>query len=160
MGEGRLTEVCVLGEGRLTEVCVLGEGRQDKVRVLGEGRLSEVRVLGEGRPDEVCVAVELGRRKITFLNREAPERIENGSSAEIEIKVTPDFWNGFDYFTLIILSEGTTALAHLNKDSAAYILFFVELCIVCGDVFRFFVFIRIFETLNQNFETLNQNLEP
>ena len=39
---------------------------------------------------------------------------------------------------LIILGEGTTALAHLDEDSAAYVLFFVELCIVCGDVFRFF----------------------
>ena len=78
MGDFRPAEVCVLGEDRLTEVCVLGEGR-----------LTEVRLLGEGRLAEVSVAVELGRRKITFLNREITERVENGSSAEIEIKVTP-----------------------------------------------------------------------
>ena len=164
LGEGRLTEVCVLGEGhpaearglgefRPVEVRVLGEGRPAEVRVLGEGRPAEVRGLGEGGPAEVCVAVELGRRKITFLNRDGVERIENGSSAEIEIKVTPDSWNGFYYCTLIILGEDTTALAHLDEDSAAYVLFFVELCIVCGDVFRFFVFIRIFETLKQDLES-------
>ena len=169
LGEGRFTEVCGLGEPRPAEVCGLGEPRPAEARGLGEprpaevcglgeprpaevcglgeGRPAEVCGLGEGRLAEVCVAVELGRRKITFLNREAIERIENGRSTEIEIKVTPDSWNGFDYFTLIILGEGTTALAHLDEDSAAYVLFFVELCIVCGDVFRFFVFTRIFETL-------------
>ena len=145
LGEGRPGEVRVLGEfcrGEVRglgefcpgEVRVLGEGRPAEVRVLDESRPGEVRVLGEGRPDEVCVAVELGRRKITFLNCEATERIENGSSAEIEIKVTPDSWNGFDYFTLIILGEGTTALAHFNEDSAAYILFFMKCRLVFGEI--------------------------
>ena len=168
LGEGRPAEVCVLGEGRSDEVCVLGEGRSPEIRVLGEGRLAEVRVLGEGRPAEVRglgegrlaevrglgegrpvevrVAVELGRRKITFLNREATERIENGSSAEIEIKVTPDSLDSIDCHALLF-DDVATALAHLNEDSATYVLFFVELCIVCGDVFRLFVFTRIFETL-------------
>ena len=147
LGEGRPAEVRVLGESRPAEVRGLGEGRPAEVRGLGESRPSEVRGLGKGRPAEVCVAVELGRRKITFLNCDGTEGIENGCSAEIEIKVTPGSWNGFDYFTLIILGEGTTALAHLDEDSATYVLFCVELCIICGDVFRFFVFIRIFETL-------------
>ena len=141
-----------MGEGRLTEVRDLGEGRPAEVRDLGEFCPAKVCFLGEFRLAEVCVTVELGRRKNTFLNRDVVEGIENGSSAEIEIKVTPDSWNGFDYFTLTILGEGTTALAHLDEDSATYVLFFVELCIVCGDVLRFFVFIRIFETLNQNLE--------
>ena len=153
LGESRPVEVRGLGKCRFPEVRLLGEGCSPEVRFLGESSPAEVRFLGESRPAEVRVAVELGRRKITFLNREGTERIENGSSAEIEIKVTPDSWNGFDYFTLIILGEDTTALAHLDEDSAAYVLFFVELCIVCGDVFRFFVFIRIFETLKQDLES-------
>ena len=152
LGEGRPAEVRGLGEFCPGEVCGLGEFCPGEVRVLGEfcpgelcvlgeGRPDEVRGLGEGRPDEGCVAVELGRRKITFLNHEATERIENGSSAEIEIKVTPDSWNGFDYFTLIILGEGTTALAHLNKDSAAYILFFVKCGLIFGEIS--FIVIRL-----------------
>ena len=152
MGEGRPPEVRGLGEGRHVEARGLGEGRPAEIRGLGEGRPTEARGLGEGRPAEarglgefryveVCVAVELGRRKITFLDREATERIENGSSAEIEIKVTPDSWNGFDYFTLIILGEGTTALAHFNEDSAAYILFFMKCRLVFGEVS--FIVIRL-----------------
>ena len=135
-----------MGENRPAEVCILGKCRSPEARGLGESRPVEVCLLGENRPAEVRVAVEVGRRKITFLNREATERIENGSSAEIEIKVTPDSWNGFDYFVLLIHGEGTTALAHLNEDSAAYVLFFVELCIVCANIFRLFVLTRIFKT--------------
>ena len=151
MGEGRLNEVRVLGEFRPAEVCLLGEFRPAEVRVLGEGcpaevcglgegRPAEVRGLGEFRPGEVCVAVELGRIKITFLNPEANERIENGSSAEIEIKVAPDSWNSFDYLALLH-GEGTTALAHLNEDSAAYILFFAKCRLIFGEIS--FVVIRL-----------------
>ena len=135
-----------MGEGRPAEVYFLGEFRPAEVYFLGEFRPAEVRSLGEGRPAEVRVTVELGRRKITFLNCDGVERVENGGSTEIKLKVTPHPWESIDYLANPIPSEGTTALAHLNEDSAAYVLFFVELCIVRGDIFRLFVFIRIFET--------------
>ena len=136
MGEFCPDEARVLGECRPVEVCGLGECHP-----------AEVRGLGECRPAEVRTTVERGRRKITFLNRDFVERIENGRSAEIEIKVTPGS-SGLEYVALLIPREGATALAHLNEDSAAYVLLFVELCIVCGDIFRRFIILTIWETFD------------
>lgn len=121
LGEFRYVEARGLGESRRFEVRSLGESRPAEVRVLGEGRLAEVCGLGEGRPAEVRVAVELGRRKITFLNREATERIENGSSAEIKLKITPRSCIGVDYLAKSIPTEGTTAFTYFRENEAAYI---------------------------------------
>ena len=151
MGEGRPAEVRGLGEFCSPEVCVLGKCRSPEVRGLGEfrpvevcglgeGRLAKVCGLGEGRPAEARVAVELGRRKITFLNRDGVEGIENGRSAEVEIKVTPGSWNGFDYFAFLFDSVAT-AIAHLNEDSAAYVLFFMKCRLIFGEIS--FIVIRL-----------------
>ena len=102
--------------------------------------------MGEGRFAEACFTVELGRREITFLNCDGVEGIENGRSAEIEIKVTPHAWEGIDYLSPLILGEGATSLAYFNKDGSAYVLLFLNLHVFCGDLLILFVVISICET--------------
>ena len=163
-----IIEICIAAEGYAAEILCIDEGcssdkfcfsnedRFIKVRIIDECCIDKVSVIGENRPAEVCIAgesytreislsVELRRREITFLNCEVIEGIENWCSAEIELEVAPCTW-ARNYFSLFIFGEGAATFAHFNKNGTAYILFFVELCIVCGDILKVFKATRFFKT--------------
>ena len=91
---GEVVEGCPAEVGEVVEVCfaevsVAVEGCPAEVGEVVEGRFAEVCFIVEGRLGKVRTSVELCARKITFLNREFIEGIENVGLAEIEIKVTP-----------------------------------------------------------------------
>ena len=145
MGEFCPTKVRGLSEGHGPEGCGLSEGRGPEVRGSSEFCPAEVRGSGEDSFGKARFVIEPGRSKIGFFNRELAKRVENWCSAEIEIETTPCTRRNGNFAISGWFHDATT-LAHLNEDSAPYVLFFVELCIICGDIFRFFIFIRVYET--------------
>ena len=73
------------------------------------------------------------------------EGVENGCSAEVEFEFAP-CTPARNHIPLFVFGESATALAHFNKNGTAYVLFFVELCIVRGDILKIFKDARVLIT--------------
>ena len=126
-------------------MCVFGELRIPEVCVSSELRTQEVSVLSEFRTPEFCFTIESGVGKITLFNGEVAQGIENGCAAKVELKSAPCV-GGNGYLLALIHADIATMFAHFLKNGEAYVLFFVELYIVCANIFRLFVLTRIFKT--------------
>ena len=169
LGEGCSLEICVMGEGCVLEGCFLSESCVLEGCFLRESCTAKICLFGEDYFGEICVTVEFGGRESTFLNCEVIERIEYWCSAKIKIKVTPCSWDGREYLCVIIF-DGATTLTHLIKNSAAYILLFMQFCLVGDELFfvigsgyciclKLFCFCREFERgLNIGTEVIDNNL--
>ena len=73
------------------------------------------------------------------------EGVENGRSAEVEVEFAP-CTPARNHIPLFVFGESAAAFAHFNKNGTAYVLFFVELCIVRGDILKIVKGARFFNT--------------
>ena len=81
-----------------------------------------------------------------MFNGEVVQGVENWCPAKVEPKGAPCA-GGNDYLLVLIHADFATTLAHFLKNGAAYVLLFVKLCVVCGDISRLFILSRVFEPL-------------
>ena len=144
MVKGRVIESGGVVKGRVIESGVLDKFRFVKVCITGKNRATEVYIRGKECFVEFRITVEGGFNKISFFNCEVVQGVENWCPAEIKIKITP-YASGARRYGFFVFIENAAALTHCNKNSPTYIFLLMKLRIVCNDVFRFFVLIRIFE---------------